>query len=199
MAEYADFLDGISIHLPKCPRPIILNAIKHSAKKFCNESRIWVMDVPDIDVTPDNRIYPLDVPSEASICYVHSLHGRDGVGDAFGRGKRMAALRYHIDHPNMLVIDEQYVQGQTLKPVVSLKPMQNALTCADILFDEYYDAIVAGAVAYLQMQPVTNWSVPNMSQIHLAVFDEAIDTARQSLNRGFGISEPNYRTRPSYR
>jgi hypothetical protein len=198
MAEYADFVDGVSIHLSKCPRPIILNAIKYAVMKFCNDSRVWVIDAGEIDVTPENRIYSLDIPSETTVCYVHSLFGRDECSDRIGRGERRAYYRYHIDHPNILVVDEKYIHTRTLNPVVSLKPSQNALSCADIIFDEYSNAITSGAVAHLQMQPLTTWTEPNMAQAHLQIFMQGIEDARQTFNRGFGISEPNYRTRPSY-
>lgn len=201
MAEYAQFIDGVSFHLYECPRPIILNAIKSSVMQFCNDSRIWIYDCQEFQVTNDQNRYILNIPNDATICYIHSVYGRDNRKEHAGgnnRSYRRQPYLYHLESPNQLVIDEPQIETTILKPVVSLKPLQDALDCADILFDSYYETIVSGAVYRLMMQSSASWSNPNLAAMHMQIFQDGISRAVKAINDGIGLTEPNYRTTPSY-
>lgn len=198
----ADFSDGVASHLVKCPRPSMMLALKASIIKFCNDSRIWVYDVPEIVVTEaSGRNYVMDLPEGAVICYIHNLWGRSEPHDQWSydmySGSR-EPYNYHIDHPDQFVVDSKYIRNHTLDLVVSLKPKQDSLSCPDILLDNYHDAIVSGAVASLQMQPGRSWSEPNMAAQHQAMFMMGVEEAKQKLNQGFGLKQPNYRVRPNF-
>lgn len=199
MAELAQFEDSVTFHVKTCPRPIILSALKTVIMDFCKQSRIWVFDCDEITTTATDNKYQLNIPTDAAICYVHSFNGRHEIHPCNTRSQRRDLPLYHLQHPDTLVLDRK-----NLKPdlkynlVVSLMPRQDALDCADIIYDKYKSTIVAGAVALLQLQPDTTWANAASAASQYALFAQGVADAQQDLKDGLELAAPDYRTTPYY-
>ena len=194
MAEYADFLPGINIHIGNdCPRLAMLYAVKSVVRKFCDESKIWVHDCPTIEANQDQLMYLLDVPNNAAICKIWSITGRKNIEQYYQQPV------HHIQFNNQIVFNADLPNYLTqLSAVVSLTTMQNSLTCPDFLYQNYHDAIVSGAVASLQMMPARSWSEPNMAAVHQQTFDDAVKKAINDRDDGFGLARRPNRIKPYY-
>ena len=194
MAAYAEWVDGVLIHTASAPRPAVLHAIKQAVIEFCDQSRAWMYEHPQIDLVDGESHYQLaDQPTESTICYVWSMRGRKGYCC-----NERDNPRYHYESPDLIVIDDEKPLEKTITPLVSLKPRQNSLECPDFIYDHYFEAIQKGAVAYLQMQPERSWSNPNVAQIHQAEYERWIARAKDQVNQGFGKAKPKNTVKPHY-
>lgn len=199
MAEFAQFVDSVTPHVKTCPRPIIIDALKTVIMKFCEQSRVWVFDCSEITTDEINNKYELDIPTDAAVCYVHSLNGRHQIHPCNANGMRRDPLLYHIQHPNVMVIDRKnLIADKKYNLVVSLMPRQDSLDCADILYDKYKSPIVAGAVAMLQSQLGTTWENAAMAASQYALFTQGIADAKQDMLDGFELASPDFRIKPQY-
>lgn len=194
MAEYADFLPGINVHIGNdVPRVVMIHTVKSAVRKFCDESKVWVHDCFSLDLDPEQKIYQLDVPYDSMICKVWSITGRKDIGDYYQQPA------HHIQFNNQLVFDADLPNHFTqLQPVVSLTTTQDSLTCPDFIYQNYHDAIISGAVASLQMMPARSWSEPNMAAVHQQMFDNAVKKAIASRDDGFGLARKPTRVKPHY-
>lgn len=197
MAAYSDWVDAVSIHLENCPRVAVIGAVKSCVIEFCDKSHAWIFEHPEVTlVDGENRYQLVDMPNDSSICKVWGLRGHN----AYSCDERDNP-RYHYEHPDLIVIDDELSVSSTLTtitPLLSLKPRQSALDCPDFIADDYFECILNGAVAYLQMQPTADWSQPNMAAVHQAEYLAGIERARSRLADGFGKAKPRYRVQPQY-
>lgn len=182
MAEYSDWVDAISVHLPNCPRVAIIHAVKQTVIEFCERSLAWVYQCEETALIDSGAI--LDLPINSTICHTWALQGRTEIHCC---GNDPA---FFVEPPNLLQFDDpERLTLTSIKPLVSLKPTQDALSCPDFIALDYFDGIASGAVAYLQQQPREEWSAPNMVQIHLQRFEAAITRGVRKRNNGFGKSK----------
>lgn len=185
MAEYDQFIAGVLIHVgTDCPRLVVMNSLKSTVREFCERTGAWVIDHATITIANHTQhVYPLDIPSLNYICKVWSIHGRAKVGDYY------QCPKYHTDFNNKLVFENDLPHHiQTLKPVLSLMPGQDALSCPDFIYQNYYDSIVAGAVARMQLMPARAWSDPNLAVVHRQMYEDGITKAKADVRDGFGLA-----------
>lgn len=202
MAAYADWVEAASIHLDQCPRVAVLHAIKQCVIEFCMRSKVWTFEHDDIAFNPDDPRYTLDrLPVDSTICHVWSLNGRNYCCTPD------EMQRFNYEYPNAIILavdrDERTgavrdIEPSVLKPFVSLKPMQKSLDCPDFIADDYFEVILNGAVAYLQMQPSKKWSSPNTAAFYQSEFLSGIDRAIKRMNEGFNRMKPTNQTKPHY-
>lgn len=193
MAEYDQFIPGILIHVgTDCPRLVVMNTLKSTVREFCEKSGVWVYEHPDITISDHSQLdYPLDIPSLSYVCKVWSLHGRDKIAGYYG------CPAYHLNANNRLVFDNDLPNGLTLlKPVLSLMPGQDALACPDFIYQNYYDIIVAGAVARMQLMPARAWFNPSLSMVHGQLFEAGVEKAKCDVEDGFGLARRPKRVNP---
>lgn len=194
MAAYVDWVDGVLIHVGNAPRPAVIHAIKQAAIEFCDRSRAWIYEHPQIELIANELQYQLiEQPTESAISYVWSLRGRNGYCC-----DERDNPRYHYESPDMIVIDNEKPFAKNIRPLVSLVPRQNSLECPDFIFDRYFEAVQNGAVAYLQMQPEREWSALNMAQFHQGEYERWIDRAKDHISQGFGKAKPRNIVKPHY-
>ena len=192
MAAYVDWVDGVLIHVGNCPRPAVLHAIKQAVIEFCDRSRVWLFEPVGIELMVDQNRYEIeDQPTESTICH---------LWDAYTE-RRDCDVNIHYESPNILVVKPKK-NGQFIPykvaPLLSLKPRQNSLECPDFIYDDYFEVIQNGAVAYLQLQPERPWSQFNMAQFHQLEYERGIDRATQKINEGLNRPKPSYRVKANF-
>lgn len=193
MAEYDQFIPGILIHVgTDCPRLVVMNVLKSTVREFCERTRAWIIDHAAIPITNHAQlVYPLNIPNLNYVCKIWSIHGRERVADYF------ECPAYHVDFNNKLVFEKELPNDLiTIKPVISLMPGQDALSCPDFIYQNYYDVIVAGAVARMQVMPARQWSNPQLASLHVQTFDTGVQKARCDVEDGFALARRPKRVRP---
>lgn len=199
MVQLEEFVDGISIHLGNAdasgvPRIAIIFAARQAVKRFCDESLSYIASayemadidndrqplLSDIEMIRVDRRCELTLPMDTHIIKVWSLSSN--------ACERQQSWDYIYDYPNFINLPSDNYRGDQI--VVSLSINQSATEIPDYIFNQYYDGVLSGTIAYLQSMPNREWALPNFAENHEAKFVRAIEKARHSVNNGFRKQTP---------
>ncbi|EOG9726767.1 hypothetical protein U2E72_13100 [Acinetobacter baumannii] len=180
----------MAIHVSPCPEQAIIDALKHITRDFCKESLVWVHDCKT--ATPaalnDQFILELDTPENSIIVHVWGIEGRSG-------NYHTNQSDYFFSLPNKLTFSKAV---KDVKPIVSLMPSQKSNEYPDFISEYFEDYIIAGAVAYLQLQPYREWSQPNAAGPHQQKYLDGIQSAIQLRDNGLNLARKRARVVPRY-
>lgn len=202
MAEFDQFLPAITAFVGnKCPRLIMLNALKSVIRKFCDDSQIWVYDCPEIIIDKDNSeqgLYKLQIPFQSTICKLWVIDGREGLSKEYP--KYIQKPTYYLNQNSELVIAHKDLNclPQKINAVVSLSTTQDSLTCPDFIYQKYHDAIISAAIVRLQLMPSQEWADPSMVAIHQSLYEGYLAQAIKDRDDGFMLARRVHHVRPSY-
>ncbi|MDC4754128.1 hypothetical protein NQ845_17520 [Acinetobacter baumannii] len=190
MANYEDLVSCVAIHVSPCPEQAIMDALKHITRDFCKESLVWVHDCKT--ATPaamdDQFILELDTPENSIIVHVWGIEGRSG-------NYHTNQSDYFFSLPNKLTFSKAV---KSVKPIVSLMPSQKSNEYPDFISEYFEDCIIAGAVAYLQLQPYREWSQPNAAGPHQQKYLDGIQSAIHLRDNGLNLARKRARVVPRY-
>lgn len=184
MRPYSDLVDQVSIHLEHCPRVAIIDSLRHVAIEFCRRTGCWVESLT-LESPANEAVLQADLPLQSRICRTLQLSAEKDSAHAIG----------DVQTDGTIVLDEPFTTDTTLYLRVSLAPSTQSLDAPEVLFEDWADAMVSGAVARLQMQPGREWSQPNMAAAHQQRFEQGIDEAKTaSAHRSMrtGRVRPNW-------
>ena len=199
MAQLDDFVDGVSVHLGNAgasnvPRIVVVFAARQAFKRFCDESHAYIVSAFDPLSDVDRLVTDLNVPmtrlgKQCTLTLPEHTHIVKvwRLTDGCCEHDRSLASSVYI-YPNIINLDDK--NRKTDNVVVSLSVDQATETLPDYLFNRYYDGLLSGTVAYLQLMPNREWSEPNMAQAHMMVFEETILKARIDVSSGFLKDRP---------
>lgn len=189
MAGYDDLVPKVAIHVSPCPEQAIKDALRHVLRDFCKQSRGWIFDVPAFLPSDDVLSYPLEVPENAVVVHIWGIEGRTG--------QYKPDTDYYITHPNQLNFNKP-PSYKEVKALVSLMPGVNSQDFPDYLMEYFEDYLIAGAVAYLQLQPFRAWSQPNAAEYHQMKYQQGIKEAQRKRDEGLNLSQARRRVRAHY-
>lgn len=185
MARYEDWLDGINLTIASrvdsagnVPRVIVIHAVRSAVRELLSRSKLWV-----------HR--PNSIVRSGDYAYVVMPRDTYIVKATYPDNDCQGWLNNHISvsHPNKIVfsgLSDDKVEGTDLSNLeVALSVTQRSLECPMFIFDRYYDGIVSGAVAMLQLMPGKAWSEPNMAAAHAQLFEQVIKQATIDADHGF--------------
>jgi hypothetical protein len=169
--------------------------LRQAADEFCRKSR-FLREFMDIRVTPGQADYALS--PDTSGAEVHDL-----IADLAGH--RLQALppdlqRSPARHPGHPLFYTQFLQDGTptlrligppkhpdvLALTLILRPSAKTAQLPDVLFDEWRETLVSGALARLCATPNQPFSSPDLAGYHRALFADGITqaVARATLGNG---------------
>ena len=199
MVALDEFVDGVSVHLgnndaSNVPRLAVVFAARQALKRFCDESFAYVVNAfdplagtnqvlspNDFHLSVTDRRCEIAIPDDTHIIKVWQLS--DECCDAQG------LLDSIHSYPNIINLPAD--DSKTDNVVVSLSINQATESCPDFIYQRYYDGLLSGTIAYLQLMPNREWSEPNMAQVHMAAFDETIRKAKSHISNGFLKGRPS--------
>lgn len=188
--EYSELANGVAIHISNCPERVIVDAIRHVVRDFCKKTKAWIYDHVALEIEEGELVYELVLPEESAVFHLWGLDGRSGS---------YAVLQnVYIESPNSLVFTKQPSTSKTFKPMLSLIPSVKSTEFPSYIHEIYEEHLISGAIAYLQMQPFRDWSLPNASQVHQIKYEQGIIEAKRLRDEGLGISRSRGRVRPQY-
>lgn len=197
MVQLEEFVDGISIHLGSAgassvPRIAVVFAARQVIKRFCDESLSYIanaFDVADIDSNRQPSLSDIEMVRVDRRCEL-SLPADTHIIKVWSSSESACQHSddYIYDYPNIINLHDD--QEKTDQVVVSLSIGQGALECPDYIYHQYYDGILSGTIAYLQMMPNREWAIPNFAENHEVMFRESIEKAKRAINHGFRKNRP---------
>ena len=179
MTPWNAFYDLLSPQVPGCPQTTQVVALRQAAIEFCEQSLAWKYEHPDIDVVPGTAKYLFEPPGGA---FVHAIAYADFNGSQLETRKMerdigMWAVRNNIGTPeyilggplSLTLAPTPDVAG-TLKIEAILKPTPVADGVDDIIYEEYREAVVHGALAKLMLSPKKPYTDPVLASHHMQLF-----------------------------
>lgn len=202
------FLPDILTELPDCPVPAAERRIRDAVIEACERSYIWRHQLPEIPVQIGQLCF--DLPATPGETRVHDIirlfinrqplsniplaDTRDNVylpipdrGAGYHiltRGKiglNQAPTR--ASDPLTTADADRVVIG--IEAYASLKPTRDCNSIAQFIYDDYYQMVIDGALAYAFDMRDTPWYDPNQSGKRKVAFEFEIVKAKQALDRGF--------------
>lgn len=179
--------------------PVVERAVRNAAIEFCQDSWIWREYGSPVSITSGESRVDLEIPAGADLATVISV-SLDGItldpesGDALSRyhprwdTDRGAPKRYTQVDPSYLILspvpDANYVDQLVI--CYALMPKRTSTGFPDWIANQWWDGIVAGAVARLMLTSNRPWSDLKVGPIKRRIFDDAVAQAKESALRGLG-------------
>lgn len=174
---WSGFYDYVLPHLPGAPTVALDIALRQAATEFCSKSLAWRFDHPNIAVTSGTASYAFVPPSGAA---AHAITYADFDGDEIDCHAGELNIASAVDNWRNATGTPRYVLGGatslqlvpepgadgTLTLKVALKPSPSATGIDDVIFNEYREAIMHGALARMMLSPKKPYSSPQLAQYH---------------------------------
>ena len=192
------FLSRLLPLVPSCTDPLARQALLDAAIEFCEESHVLQVTSDPQAVTAGVNTYDLDLPSEEdAVCVLKAWYGTTLLspaprvhvnsilaytGSAGGVDQPMGPPKWYYEiAPGTICIYPAPDQSAELmfSARVATKPKRTATQLNDMLFDNYIDAIIAGAQARIVAIP---------GQFFTANPAKAEQAFRIGISRAKGIS-----------
>lgn len=198
MSQFTSWIPFVQVDVPGCPRALMLDAIRQAVIEFCQDSMFWRLRMDPMTTQANVNQYELDTPSYTTIVSVRSLvyDGRaleernvDDMDnhDPSWRTKQGTPYAYAFLDPNTVILSTTPTDtGIEFNATIALKPTQDSVWCDDSIFEEYRDAITAGACARLMLSANKAWSNPQLAAVKQGIFTEYTVKAKDRALRGLG-------------
>lgn len=197
MIPYSDWLNDVQPDVPGCPRVVILDAVRQTAIRFCQDTMLWRYNMEPLITQVGVREYELDYPLETRVVSVRAMIWKGkkldeksadvlDSEDPAWRTRKGQPDGYVFDDPNTILLSHEPQTEHELSATLVLKPSQTSQVCGDILFEEYRKEIAAGAISMLMLMPKKPWTDYELAAQKEAVFLTAINKAKVRASSAFG-------------
>lgn len=210
MKQHTDFLDAVMIDSPGCLIDVALTEIKNAIIDFCERSLSVQVTTDPMSVTAGQAEYDVDVDTGYTPVKIMSLwYGTnkldpiapdmindvssfnlaiDSTGTPNRYTQRSAAEVTLIPTPDTTVANSVTMR-------VAVKPLRSSTSIEDVIYEDYFDAIVAGAKYRLMLSPGKSYTNPGAAAYNKNIFETGVNQARQRTVRGYTRSSLSVRMR----
>jgi len=146
------FLASIRPYVPGCSDPWIERAVLTTAIRFCVRSRIWQQET-EHSLAAEDQAITLTVPTGSFVVAV----------------KVSNALRCIVSYTlagAVITFDDAVSSATDITVVAFLRPARAAEALPDILYDDWFEGVEAGAKAELMMMPGKPWTNMDMAGLN---------------------------------
>ncbi|MCK9517999.1 MAG: hypothetical protein M0R74_03065 [Dehalococcoidia bacterium] len=209
--SYTDFYPLMAAELPGCPEYLMLQALKRVARKFCQDSDAWRVQLDSIDLVEKQLAYvltPLSGGTTWGAQIKHVLAVRINTEDGIDKGNPgvLISQPYYTFYPTDTTRINASIAANTLLLDDSLEPAEDVtdgLEVEVVLVPElneddteidmdflamWSEAIIGGAIAYLMTMKKRRWTDIQRAGLFQADFNKGVSRARK-VNIGGGKSD----------
>lgn len=188
------FLPDVLVSVDQCPKSAALLAIRHACIRFCESTHIDVRDLADITIVPGTAVYDIapptgfDVASAISLRYPSNPEPLTPITmqqlDAIPAWEQaVGAPRYSVFlSPTTVRVWPTPAVGVAVPDpmvcVAAVKPTRAGAQVEEVVYRDYYETIVAGALARLQMMAGKPWTNPQLAAVASQMFMRGISEAK---------------------
>lgn len=180
MAEYNVWVNDVVAECG-CTKAMALSKIKATVREFCQESDAWLHTPPPIITRDGIDTYLIPRLSGAVIKSVMKLEDEESkiiYWPAASIDDDHRGYRFKHESAEKIQIFPMPRAGTRLSVQVSLKPKPDSDSIGDVLSDQWYDAILEGALHRLKSMSGREWTDVAMAKgIHEPNFRRYIDDA----------------------
>jgi len=180
------FLPYIAPEVVGCPVAVMKHNVLLSIINFCEKSKAWLYEHPDITTVAGQEDYPFSLPANTSIAEILSIKKDNG--------EDQGAQRLTLDTLRLIPVPDKEYKVSLL---LSLKPIYSVADVEDFFFNEYLDAITYGAKYRLMMMRGLPWFDPDMAtyykrEFNLKIAETATKFARKNTNSVLKVTPDAY-------
>ena len=209
------FLSRTLPFVPGCPDPLARQALVDSAIEFCEETTISKYTSEPQAVTAGVGIYELDLPAQQSVVATHKAwfgtqrltpvpaEQIDSILAYVSSAGSDIALRadptlFYESSPGVIGVYPvpSASAAATLSARISTKPIRTATALEDILYTDWADAVVAGAIYRLASMPGQSFTDPKVAITAASTFWGRVNKATDISLRGRIRSSISVRSNP---
>lgn len=200
---YEEFLDYVMPHVPGCTPEMAIQAIRNTAIDFCEKSLILQRDHDPVTVVANVQDYDFEPPTDYLVQKIMRAWYKenelvpftpDQISDAFAYRRKIDGTTPNKTDPLRIYQKDErtfslhpwpvetVVEAVTMR--VALKPTRASTSIEDAIYEDWLDAIAAGALVRLQMSPAKPYTLPNAAAINQQIYTQKLNEARQRAIRG---------------
>lgn len=222
--DILDFLPVVAPAAPMCPTKIIKEKIIEAVRKFCHETKLWVVRVEEQGLVADTAAYDLSAMNTYDDALVTIADTGDIVAidhlevDNFALRTTSEAYLNENEYgwrSRVEQVPRRFYMGPNRQAVfvytpssdkadgvdiwLSMKPLWTATEVEDFFFSDWRKAIEYAASALLMEIPKMAWSDEQAAMMMWAKFANELDDAFDHKAAGYGDHQPSVYLRPSSR
>lgn len=219
------FYHLIRPHVHGCPLSYVDSALRASAIEFCEKSHIWNEEAICGDLIGGERVYkynykndgvsivapinlilretiPADSQSEERIVDHHvknvNLQDVERYSPNWLQAEADWPTRYYMQDSNTFVFVERPTGDKwgTIHTLNIVKPSQVATGLPEILYEEWAETIVAGALVRLLSMASRAWGNMQLVSYYRSQFREGISRAREKVMKSYTIQTKSIVAKP---
>lgn len=202
MKSYELFLDDVMMHAPGCTSELALHALRQSAVEFCTRTNVVRAELDPVDTEAGVQDYDFEPGVQQSVHRVMAAwyklrplnaYAPDQIEDAgvyrpgllADSGLGEPQLLYQRNDTSFSLYPVPEVSEVAAVTVhAAMKPTRTATHFADILYNEWVEAIADGALYRLHASPSKPYTDMNAAAFRRARFERAVSDARIQVNSG---------------
>ena len=209
MTAVSEFASDIIADIPEIPVFVASRQVLRACRVLCERARVWRYDISlnttasqatyDLSslYTPEANVELVDIismkPTDGRSPVVPVTKGWMDKNEADWRDQEALVATWFtlesndtirlIPTPSQTVTDAYDVR-------IAVKPKLDATTVDDIIYNKFYETVIAGAKSFLFLIPRKPWSDPNLAQFHLAMFNNGVIDAVPEASDDFQTGVP---------
>lgn len=189
MSDYYEVAALIQPHVIDAPLPMVIDAIRRAAIKYCEESDAYRLELQPVPAIANVAYYDLPLPFDTMLARIVA---------ATYQGKTLqptsTVLRLPTPDNNGPLVYQQVgnrvrIHGKPESTIldafifeVSLRPTATSTYIDDNFLAEHGNGIVNGALSRLLSQPGQSWSNPQLAGYYEGMYQEDIRLAQRRAN-----------------
>jgi len=193
MSLLTDFLNDVRPDVPDCLEKIMIDAIRQSAIKLCEEAPILVANLAPITLSSGVSEYTMPQPTDKRVIAANDVFDSQGIRLSHLAINRMQANSAGLKPSFWGMVNRDTIRlyptpnaaGDNLTINAVLKPSQTCTTVDDFLFEDYRIGIAAGAKASLMAMPAKEWTNFELAGYYKSLFADCVSDARVSIATNF--------------
>lgn len=206
--SYSQFQPFIQVDVPTCPKALIIEAIRQTVINFCQVTGFWRKELDGFYTVATDGEYELITPVDSAIADILTIKvnettieakTQDDLENDFSNWRTLTGSPkyYFLPDKKTLILVPIPDANYPVRVTASLKPTQAAHGCDEIIFEEYKQAIVDGALAWLMDKPSKDWSNPNLAMFYKQKYDAALINAKNNAQKGYA-KRKSFRAKANY-
>lgn len=194
MTAYVDMSADIQYHIPGCPAPLILRAIKRSVREFFTKALAHRQTLPVLLTVTGQQDYALVPPVDTEIVQVLNVRldgkGLMAISESLLDGRNVdwtsqigKPTDYFLPQRDLIrLYPVPNADGLRLEVRVALRPDRAAVVVDTAIFERWYEELVEGALSELFLLNNTGWQNGDQATIYASRFAAAIEKARLEVH-----------------
>lgn len=205
---YTQWLDHVQPHVPDCPSPMIILAVRQSCIEFCCQSRYLRANLDPFNTVVGDDEYELAPPADTVVSAVLNVRCGDRIIEAarqedldaevnYWRDLQGPPTRYIQPDEETIILNPIPQEIVAVRIFAALRPSQASGGVDASIFERFLDPIASGALARLMAMPAVAWSNPDLAGYHSQIFNAGVADAADKAARGL-TNNKKLRARPRF-